>query len=181
MTTLAELDGSYALDPHHTEIGFVARHAMVTKVRGAFGSFEGLAVTGPGLEGASIDLTFDVKSIDTRNADRDAHLRSADFFDVEKFPHITFVSVQVDAADADTLRITGELTIKDVKKTITFDLDYTGSAEDPFGNERIGFEGSVDVNRKDWGLEWNAALESGGVLVSEKVRLQFDISAIKKS
>lgn len=181
MATLAELNGTYVIDPTHSEIGFVARHAMVTKVRGAFGSMEGKAVTGANLEGASIDLTFEVASVDTRNVDRDNHLRSADFFDVENYPQITFVSTGIDAADADTLRVTGDLTIKAVTKQVTFDLDFTGAAQDPFGNERIGFEGSVDVNRKDWGLEWNAALETGGVLVSEKIKLQFDISAIKQA
>ena len=181
MASLAELNGTYVLDNTHTEIGFVARHAMVTKVRGAFGDFSGTATTGANLENASINVDIDVNSVDTRNADRDNHLRSGDFFDVENYPKITFASTSVKAADAQTLQVTGDLTIKDVTKSVVIDFEFDGEAVDPFGNTRVGFEGSVVVNRKDFGLEWNAALETGGVLVSEKVTLNFEISAIKQS
>ena len=179
MSALANLNGTYTLDASHTEIGFTTRHAMVTKVRGAFTEFEGTAVTGPNLADAKIDVTIQAASVDTGSADRDGHLRSADFFDVENYPTITFRSTEVAAADADTLRVTGDLTIKDVTRPVTIDFDYAGGATDPFGNERIGFEGSVVVNRKDFGLTWNAALETGGVLVSEKVTLEFEVSAIR--
>lgn len=181
MATLADLNGTYTLDPSHTEIGFVARHAMVTKVRGSFTEFEGSATTGANLENASIQLTIAAASVDTRSADRDGHLRSGDFFDVETYPTITFRSTDVVAADAETLRVTGDLTIKDVTRPVTIDFSFEGVAVDPFGNERAGFEGSVVVNRKDFGLQWNAALETGGVLVSEKVTLAFEISAIKNA
>ena len=181
MTTLNELNGTYTLDPSHTSVGFTTRHAMVTKVRGTFNEVEGQATTGPNLEGASIEVTMQAGSVDTRNGDRDGHLRSADFFDVETYPTITFRSTEVAAVDADTLRVTGDLTIKDVTRPVTIDFDYAGAAKDPFGNERIGFEGSVVVNRKDFGLTWNAALETGGVLVSEKVTLEFEVSAIKSA
>ena len=181
MTTLNELNGTYTLDPSHTSVGFTTRHAMVTKVRGTFNEVEGQATTGPNLEGASIEVTMQAGSVDTRNGDRDGHLKSADFFDVETYPTITFRSTEVAAVDADTLRVTGDLTIKDVTRPVTIDFDYAGAAKDPFGNERIGFEGSVVVNRKDFGLTWNAALETGGVLVSEKVTLEFEVSAIRSA
>ena len=181
MTALTELTGTYTLDPSHTEIGFETRHAMVTKVRGSFTDFEGTATTGANLENASIELVIQAGSVDTRSADRDGHLRSGDFFDVENYPAITFRSTDVAAADAETLRVTGDLTIKDVSRPVTIDFSFEGVAVDPFGNERAGFEGAVVVNRKDFGLQWNAALETGGVLVSEKVTLAFEISAIKNA
>jgi polyisoprenoid-binding protein YceI len=177
--SLHELNGTYTIDPSHSRVGFSTRHAMVTKVRGAFNEVSGQATTGPNLEGASIEVTIQAASIDTRSADRDGHLKSADFFDVETYPTITFRSTEVVASDADTLRVTGDLTIKDVTRPVTIDFEYAGSAQDPFGNTRIGFEGSTVVNRKDFGLTWNAALETGGVLVSEKATLEFEVSAIK--
>ena len=126
-----------------------------------------------------LELKIKAASIDTRSADRDAHLRSNDFFDMDNHPEITFASTAVERVDDTTFRVTGDLTIKAVTKPITIDFEYTGSAVDPFQNQRIGFEGSATINRKDWGVNWNAALEAGGVLVSEKVTLEFDVSAIK--
>ena len=181
MATLNELNGTYTIDPSHTRVGFSTRHAMVTKVRGAFNDVAGTATTGENLEGATVEVTMQAASVDTRSEDRDGHLRSADFFDVENYPTITFRSTQVEAVDADTLRVTGDLTIKDATRPVTVDFEFAGAAQDPFGNERIGFEGSVVVNRKDFGLTWNAALETGGVLVSEKVTLEFEVSAIKSA
>ncbi|MGC5584377.1 YceI family protein [Ornithinimicrobium sp. W1679] len=174
-----ELNGTYTIDPSHSRLGFSARHAMVTKVRGAFNEVGGQATTAPGLENASVEVTIQTASVDTRSADRDAHLTSADFFDVEQYPTMTFRSTDVAAADDDTLRVTGDLTIKDVTRPVTVDFEYAGAAQDPFGNTRIGFEGSTVVNRKDFGLTWNAALETGGVLVSDKATLEFEISLIK--
>ncbi|MDO5740646.1 MAG: YceI family protein [Ornithinimicrobium sp.] len=178
-TTLTALDGTYVIDASHTQIGFTTRHAMVTKVRGAFNEVEGSATTGPGLQDAQIEIVIQAGSVDTRSADRDAHLASADFFDVETYPTLTFRSTEVIAVDADTLRVVGDLTIKDVTRPVTIDFDFAGAAQDPFGNVRVGFEGSTVINRKDFGLTWNAALETGGVLVSEKVTLEFEVSAIK--
>ena len=181
MTTATETaTGTYAIDPSHSRIGFVARHAMVTKVRGSFNEFEGSGyfdAEDPAKSHAS--LTIQAASIDTRNADRDAHLRSNDFFEMETYPQVTFASTAVEPVDATTFRVTGDLTIKDVTRPVTFDLEYTGTAVDPFGNRRLGLEGSVVVNRKDWGLTWNAPLDAGGVLVSEKVTLEFEVSAIR--
>jgi polyisoprenoid-binding protein YceI len=181
-TSLESLTGSYTLDPSHSRVGFAARHAMVTKVRGAFNE-----VAGNGYFDASdasqsrFEVVIQAQSIDTRNADRDAHLRSNDFFDMERYPEIRYVSTSVEQVDASTYRVTGDLTIKGVTKAVTIDFEFAGSAVDPFGNTRIGLEGSVTVNRKDWGVNWNAALEAGGMLVSEKVTLEFEVSAIRNA
>jgi polyisoprenoid-binding protein YceI len=177
---LAALSGDYAIDPAHTSIGFTVRHAMVTNVRGSFGSHEGtLTLDGadPSRSTAAIDVH--IASIDTGIADRDGHLRSGDFFDAEKFPKMTFRSTGAEQLGGDKYRITGDLTIKDVTRPLAIDLDFNGSATDAYGNERVGFEGGAEILRSDWGLTWNAALEAGGVMVSDKVKLTFDISAIK--
>ena len=181
VSPLNELEGTYTLDPSHTEIGFVARHAMVTKVRGSFTDFAGTATTGLNLTDATIELTVQVSSVNTKSPDRDAHLVSGDFFDVETYPTITFVSTDITTAGADVLRVSGDLTIKAVTRPVTIDFEFNGSALDPFGNTRLGLEGSTVVDRKDFGLTWNAALETGGVLVSDKITLQFEISAIKNA
>ncbi|WP_313023444.1 YceI family protein [Mobilicoccus sp.] len=181
MTTLTDLQGTYTIDPAHSRLGFVARHAMVTKVRGSFTEFEGAARTETGLENAAIELTAQVASIDTRNADRDGHLRTNDFFDAERFPTIEFRSTDVTAADDDTLRVTGDLTLKGVTKPVTIDFEYGGQAQDPYGNERIGFDGATTIDRSDFGITFNAALETGGVLVSDKIRLEFEVSAVKNA
>ena len=179
MTKLNELNGTFVLDPAHTEIGFVTRHAMITKVRGSFGTFEGSAtVDGAHPEASTLSVTIQAASIDTRNADRDAHVRSADFLDVEQFPTITFTATGF-AVAGDTVTVTGDLTIHGVTKSIAIPFEFTGEAKDPFGNTRVGFEGSATVNRSDFGLTWNAALETGGFLVADKVVLEFEVSAIK--
>ena len=180
-TAIDDITGDYTIDPSHSTLGFVARHAMVTKVRGQFSDFEGTAhVDATDPAASRVDLTIDVASIDTRSADRDGHLRSGDFFDAETYPNIRFVSTDVKRSGSDWT-ITGDLTIKDVTKSVVIDFEETGSAQDPFGNVRVGFEGATTINRKDFGLTWNAALETGGVLVSEKIKLEFDISAIKSA
>ena len=181
MTDLNTLPaGTYVLDASHTEVGFVARHAMVTKVRGSFNDFDGSGYFDAENPSAShLQLTIQAASIDTRNADRDGHLKSNDFFDMETYPTITFASTAVEQVDAENYRVTGDLTIKGVTKPVTVDFEYTGSAVDPYNNTRIGLEGKTTVNRKDWGVNWNAALEAGGVLVSEKVTLEFEVSALR--
>ncbi len=179
-TAIAAPTGTYTIDPSHSRIGFVARHAMVTKVRGSFNEFEGtghLDTANPAT--SSLQLTIKAASIDTRNADRDGHLRSNDFFDMDTYPEITFVSTAVEPTDADAFKVTGDLTIKGVTKPVTIEFEYTGTAVDPYGNTRLGLEGKTTVNRKDWGITWNAALEAGGVLVGEKVALEFEVSAIR--
>ncbi len=179
-TTYPELTGEYTLDTAHSRIGFVARHAMVTKVRGSFGSFTG-TVRADGADPAKsrVEVDIDATSIDTGNADRDAHLRGNDFLRMEEHPRITFVSTEVAQTGATTFEITGDLTIKGVTRPITVPFEFAGAATDPFGNQRIGFEGSVVINRKDYGVTWNVALETGGVLVGEKITLEFDVSAVK--
>ncbi len=180
--TLSDLSGTYTLDPTHTRIGFVARHAMVTKVRGQFNEFEGSAVVdADDFERSTAQLTIQAASIDTRNEQRDGHLRSNDFLNLEEFPQITFVSTGVRRTGDTSLELTGDLTIKGTTNSVTVPFDFEGAATDPFGNLRVGFEGSVEINRKDYGVTWNAALETGGVLVSEKVTLEFEISAIKSA
>ncbi|MHB9858832.1 YceI family protein [Streptomyces sp. YIM S03343] len=179
---LAALTGEYTLDPAHTTIGFVARHAMVTNVKGKFIDFSGalhLDGSDPAKSTASIDVKME--SIDTGNADRDGHLKSADFFKTDEFPVMTFRSTKAEALGGDDYRITGDLSILGVTKPITIDLEFNGAAKDPFGNERVGFEGKAELLRSEWGLTWNAALETGGVLVSDKIKLNFDISAIKSA
>jgi len=179
-TAVEDIAGDYTLDAGHTRIGFSARHAMVTKVRGQFADFEGTVHLDTANPAASrAEVVIRTASISTGQEDRDGHLRSEDFFAVEQFPEIRFVSTGVARKDADTWTVTGDLTIKDVTKPVSIDFEATGSARDPFGNLRVGFEGATTVNRKDWGLTWNAALETGGVLVSEKIKLEFDVSAIQ--
>jgi polyisoprenoid-binding protein YceI len=172
--TYTDLTGTYTLDPAHTRIGFVARHAMVTKVRGAFNDFEGtIQIDGAEPAKSSAKVAIKAASIDTRNSQRDDHIRSADFLELETYPEITFVSRGIAQ--------TGDLTVKDVTRPLTIEFEYEGTATDPFGNERIGFEGSVTVSRKEFGITWNAALETGGVLVGDKIVLEFEVSAIKSA
>ncbi|MEY4973057.1 MAG: hypothetical protein RL399_1014 [Actinomycetota bacterium] len=176
MSVLATLPaGTYTIDPSHSRVGFSARHAMVTKVRGSFNEYSGSAIVADGK--ATIAIEISAASIDTRSADRDGHLQSPDFFDVANFPKITFKSTSVKDGGAGIV-VDGELTIKDVTKPLSIEFEYTGTAKDPFGNDRFGFEGQAEINRKDFGLTWNAALETGGLLVSENIKLEFEISTI---
>ena len=177
MSVLSTLPaGTFNIDPSHSRVGFSARHAMVTKVRGSFNEFTGSGTVADGA--ASITIEINAASIDTRSADRDGHLQSPDFFDVAAFPKITFASTSVKDSGSDKLLVEGNLTIKDVTKSISIEFEYTGTATDPYGNARFGFEGASEINRKDYGLTWNAVLETGGVIVSENIKLEFEISAI---
>lgn len=178
-----ELTGTYDIDPSHSRFGFVARHAMVTKVRGNFTDFQGtLEIVGENPRGSRGELVVQAASIDTRNEDRDAHLRSNDFFAMEDYPEIRFRSSGIEATgDEDAYRVMGDLTVRGVTEPVTFDVQFTGAAIDPWGNTRVGLEGSAQVNRKKWGISWNAPLEAGGVLVSEKVTLEFEIAAVKQA
>ncbi len=180
--SLKDLSGTYVIDPSHSRIGFSVRHAMVTKVSGAFADFEGTAHLDGANPGASnVTVTMQVASFDTRNEGRDEHVKSPDFLDAATYPTITFVSTAVEQTGDDEVEITGDLTIKDQTRPITIPFTFEGAATDPFGNNRVGFEGGTTISRADYGITWNAALETGGVLVSDKVTLDFEISAIKKS
>ena len=173
--TLATLTpGTWTVDPVHSDVAFVARHLMVTKVRGRFTDVSGTVTVAEDFSSSTVSASAAVASVDTGNADRDAHLRSADFFDAETYPEITFASTAITPTS-----LTGDLTIKGVTKSATFDLDFAGVATDPWGNTKAAFEARTDVLRKDWGLTWNAALEGGGVLVSDKVTLSLDIQLAK--
>ncbi|GAB2784531.1 YceI family protein [Streptomyces chlorus] len=177
---LAALSGDYTIDPAHTTLGFVARHAMVTNVKGSFQEFTGtLHLDGSAPSSSTAILDVEMASIETGSADRDGHLKSSDFFTIEEFPKMTFRSTKAEALGGDDYRITGDLTILGTTKPLTIDLEFNGTAKDPFGNERIGFEGKAEILRSEWGLTWNATLETGGVLVSDKIKLNFDISAIR--
>jgi polyisoprenoid-binding protein YceI len=176
------LTGDYTLDTAHTRIGFVARHAMVTKVRGSFEEFEGKAhLDFQDPTKSSAELTIQVASITTNQKQRDEHLRTGDFFDAPQWAEITFKSTKVEVVGDDNYRMTGDLTIKDVTKPVSIDFEFTGAAKDPYGNIRVGFDGSTTIKRSDWGISWNAALETGGVMVSDKITLEFDVSAIKNA
>lgn len=174
------LTGTYTLDTAHSRIGFAARHAMVTKIRGSFNEFGGSGhFDADDPSKTHLQLTIASASVDTRNADRDGHIKGDDFLDVETYPQITFVSTSVERVNDEDYRVTGDLTVRDVTKPVTVDFEFGGAATDPFGNSRIGFDGKTTINRKDWGVNWNAVLEAGGLLVSEKVTLEFEVSAIK--
>jgi polyisoprenoid-binding protein YceI len=166
--------GTWTVDPAHTEVGFTARHLMVTKVRGQFKDVEGTVTVAEPFSASQVQATVKLASVDTGSADRDAHLKGADFFDVENNPEMTFVSTDV---SDDTLK--GDLTIKGVTRPVEFDLEFGGVATDPWGNTKAGFEATTEINRKDFGLEWNVALEGGGVLVSEKIKVKLDVQLLK--
>ncbi|APF41364.1 YceI family protein [Neomicrococcus aestuarii] len=182
MTDLdSSLSGVWNLDPSHSRVGFQARHAMVTKVRGAFNDVQGrIELDAQNISNTKVDFKVRVESIDTRNADRDNHLRTNDFFDAQTHPYITFVSTNVDQVDENSFIVSGDLTIRGVTKPVTVPLELTGIQKDQNGSLRAGFEGSRRIDRRDFGLEWNVALDQGGVLVSERISLEFELSAVKE-
>lgn len=181
MTDYSAYQGTWTIDPAHTRLGFVARHAMVTKVRGSFEDVAGtLVIDAANPSASTAEVSVGLASVSTGSPDRDAHLRGADFFDADNHPAMTFGSTAV-KQDDDTFVMLGDLTIKGVTRPIELELEPTGVATDPFGNVRAGFEGSAELSRKDFGLTWNVSLETGGVLVSDKIKIQLDVSAIKQA
>lgn len=180
--TMSNLDqltpGTWNVDPSHSSLSFVARHLMVTKVRGRFAAFSGTATINEDKLLSSVTATAEVASIDTNDSGRDEHLKSADFFDVANHPTIGFKSTKI-TRNGDDYTLLADLTIKGVTKSVAFDLEFEGVGQDPWGNTKAGFTAEAEVNRKDWGLEWNVALEAGGVLVSEKIKLALDIQLVK--
>ncbi len=171
--------GTYEIDASHSEVGFVTRHLMVTKVRGHFDSFSGTITVADPPEQSAVDVTIDPTSINTRDAKRDEHLRAADFFDTENHPSITFRSTGVELRKDNRLRVTGDLTILGRSRPVTLDGTYDGAFSDPWGGARIAFEARTEIDREDWGLNWNVALETGGVLVGRKVQLELTVEAVR--
>ena len=171
---------NWNLDTVHSGINFTVRHMVVSKVRGRFAKFNGtVALDESDLTRSSVEATIDASSIDTGTAQRDDHLRSADFFDVERFPEIRFLSTRIEKVSGDRYRVTGELTIHGVTRSIALETEYGGRGKDPWGNERVGFTAKGAIDRKDFGLVWNQALETGGVLVSDRVELELAVQAVR--
>ena len=182
LDTSTTLTGAYDIDPAHSRIGFAAKHAMVVNVRGGFKVYSGdVYLDEQNPANSRVNVTIDTNSVDTGNKDRDAHLLGPDFFNVEVYPSILFTSTKVDKVDDDVYTLIGDLTINGKTNPVSVDFELTGTATDPWGNFRAGFEGKTTVNRRDWGLDFNVALDKGGVLVGEKIKLEFDISAVKRA
>ncbi|HWU11632.1 MAG TPA: YceI family protein [Streptomyces sp.] len=177
---LAALSGEWMIDPAHSRIGFSVRHAMVTTVRGAFLEYESrLYFDGRDPARSRAEISLATASVDTGVEQRDAHLVGRDFLNAAKYPRISFVSTAVQLIGKDVYRMTGDLTIRGITHPVVLDLTYIGYVTDPFGYERVGFDGTTTINRSDWGLTYNARLAEGGAMVSERLRLQFDIAAIR--
>jgi polyisoprenoid-binding protein YceI len=170
----------WTIDASHSEIGFKVKHLMITNVKGVFKDFKGTVETTPfGYATALVNAVITPGSINTGSDDRDNHLRSPDFFDTDNFREMTFKSEGMKQVEGDQYLMTGDLTIKGVSKTITLNVEFNGLMKDPWGNEKAGFSLSGEINRKDWGLNWNAALEAGGVLVGEEVKITAEIQLLK--
>ena len=182
-TTTAVLipTGTYAIDPAHSRVEFAVKHLGIATVKGTFDTFEGTVELGDDLASAKAYGTVDVASIETKEAARDEHLRSADFFDVEQYPKLTFASTSVRPLDEDSFEITGDLTLHGVTRPVTLTAELQGTETDPWGNERVGLEVTGTLSRGDYGMTFNQALGSGNVLVSDKVRLSLDLSAVKQA
>lgn len=170
----------WSVDAAHSSLDFSAKHMMVTTVRGQFTKFDAEIVADPeDLTTAEITFTIDTASVDTRSADRDNHLKSADFFEVEKYPTMIFKATKITAKGNNQYDVTGDFTIRDVTKPATFAITYEGQVKDPWGNMKAGFTGETKLSRKDWNLTWNAALEAGGVLISDQIKISLDIQALQ--
>lgn len=182
MTSAQALDaltpGTWTIDPSHSSVGFVARHLMVSKVRGEFRSFAGTLTIAEDRLASSVQASVEMNSVSTGDDQRDGHLRTGDFFDTEQFPTMTFTSAAVRAAGDDFVLV-GDLTIKGVTRSVEFELEFDGVSPDPWGGTRAGFSATTVINRKDFGLEWNVALDTGGVLVGDKVTITLDIQAVR--
>lgn len=182
MSIDSQLVGVWSVDSSHSRIGFSTRHAMVTKVSGAFNEVSGqVHIAAEGFDQSQVEIVVQSASIDTRNNDRDQHLRSEDFFAVEQYPEILFSSTAIDEVDNNSFIVNGDLTIRGITRHIAIPLELVGVDRDPMGNLRAGLEGARRIDRKEWGVRWNTPLDSGGVLVSDRITLEFELSLIKQT
>ncbi|NGM61816.1 YceI family protein [Sphingobacterium sp. SGG-5] len=171
---------NWNLDTAHSEVEFKVRHMMISTVKGLFGNFQvNLSSASEDIAQSTVEVSIDAASIDTKSEQRDQHLKSGDFFDVETYPNINFRSTSIEKTSDDEYRVTGDLTIKDVTKPVTFDAELGGVAKDPWGNAKVGYTVTGKINREDFGLTWNAALETGGVMVSNEVKFSADVQFVK--
>jgi polyisoprenoid-binding protein YceI len=171
----------WAIDPTHSEIGFKVKHMMFTNVSGKFGTYEAnIATEGDDFTKSNIEFSADINSVDTNNSDRDNHLKSGDFFDAESHPKMIFKSTSLTKVDDENYELTGDLTFKGITKTVKLPAEVSSVMKDPWGNSKIGLNIFGKINRKDWGLNWNSALETGGVLVGEEVKLNIELQLVKQ-
>ncbi len=171
---------TWKIDASHSQIEFTVKHMMIATVRGRFGSFDGTVTVNPdNLLESGVEGWVETASVDTRDGNRDAHLRSADFFDAEKFPRMSFRSTKIEKAGDGEFKVTGDLTIKDTTRPVTFTVSDEGRGKDPWGNRRWGLSATATINRKDFGLNWNVALETGGWLVSDQVKIQAELEMVE--
>jgi len=175
------LPGTFVIDPAHTTVGFVARHLMVSKARGSFGDITGEITIGENPLESNVTARIGAASIDTGHADRDAHLRGADFLDVERFPHLTFRGLRVAHVRDSEFVLAGELTIRDVTREVELLVEFEGLARSPWGHEVVGFTASTEIDREEFGITWNQALETGGVLVGRKVKIEISAEATRQA
>jgi polyisoprenoid-binding protein YceI len=173
--------GTFVLDKSHTQIGFVARHLMVSKVRGRFTEYEGAIVVAEDPAQSSVEVTIQATSINTHDETRDNHVRTNDFLAIEEFPTITFKSTKVELGASDSWKVTGDLTVRGVTRSILLDVQFEGVIQDPWGNQRLGFTASSEIDRNDFGVSFNAALETGGFVVSPKVKLEIEAEAVRQA
>ena len=178
MTNTTIPAGTWNIDPTHSTVGFVARHLVISKVRGSFRSFSGAIIISDQQLDSSVSVSIDMGSVDTADESRDGHIKGEDFFDVAKFPTMTFTSTKV-TQEGEDFEIAGDLTIKGVTRAVILELEFNGVSKDPWGGTRAGFSAETEINRKDFGLEWNVVMETGGVLVGEKIKIELDIQAVQ--
>jgi polyisoprenoid-binding protein YceI len=173
--------GTFVIDGTHSQVGFVVRHLMVSKVRGRFAEYEGTVNVAENLVDSTVDVTVKVASIDTREEARDNHLRADDFFSAETFPELTFKSTKVEHKGGSKFAVTGDLTIRGTTKPVTLDATFEGVVQDPWGGQRIGFTATAEIDRYDFGLTYNAAIEAGGVVISRKITIELEIEAVRQA
>jgi polyisoprenoid-binding protein YceI len=179
-TIAPELVGTWDIDPNHSTVEAVARYAMLTSVRGRFAGFKGAITVGETLDDSHVEVEIDASTIDTRNETRDGHLKSEDFLHVEQHPTITFRSTRIEQVGDGDYKVWGDLTMRGVAREVGLNMTFDGTGPDPWGNTRAGVVATTTINRKDWGVNWNALIEAGGVLVGDEIKIELNISAIKR-